>query len=119
MSRPSDTIVQTSAGGMFTSLPRSAPTQVYVLVYKDGSARTFAAAPTISNRFGSRGGYLVETAPRCTFGMFEVPASDDGFEFHVQVEITWQVTDPELVVRNRVENGADLVLRHVGDLVWT
>jgi len=117
--RPSDTIVHTSDAGMFTSLPRARPTQVYVLTYKDGSTRVVRGAPTAADRYGSRTCHLVETALRSAHGQFTVPASGDGFEFRAEVDVTWQVTDPELVVRRGVDHGADVVLGHVGDLVWT
>lgn len=118
MADSSPVILQKIDAGLIASIPKPRPDAVFVLSYSGGGLKTFTRTPPMSERMGSKYCYIVDASERHTSGSLRIPAMGDVYFFPLRYDATWQVTDPEVVVRRNVSDGDALVTGFLRDALW-
>lgn len=118
MADSSPMILQKIDAGLLSSVPKPRPDAVFVLSYSGGGLRTFDRTPFMSERVGSKYCYIVDTSARHTSGSLRIPAMGDVYFFQLGYDSTWQVTDPEVVVRQNISDGDAVVDGFLRDALW-
>lgn len=118
MADSSPVILQQIHAGFIASIPKPRPDAVFVLSYGGGGLKTFTRTPPVSERIGSKYCYIVDTSQRHASGSLRIPAMGDIYFFQLRYDATWQVTDPEAVVRRNVSDGDAVVAGFLQDALW-
>lgn len=118
MADSSPMILQKMDAGLLSSIPKPRPDAVFVLSYAGGELKSFNRTPFMSERIGSKYCYIVDTSERHTTNSLRIPAMGDVYFFQLGYDTTWQVTDPEVVVRGNVSDGDAVVAGFLRDALW-
>lgn len=111
-------VVQKIEGGLMCNLPKLQPHAVFVLSYSGGGLKTFTKKPSMPERMSSKFCYIVDTSEHQTHGSLHIPAMGDVYVFQVDYDATWQVTDPEVVIRRNISDFASTVTGFLRDALW-
>lgn len=118
MPTSSGLILQSVDSGFFTAPPKAHASHVYVVLYKDGRVASFSGMPSAGDRWGSTYCYLVDTSEHQVAGTCTVQSAEDAYQFSVELDATWRVTDAATVVQSQVSDGNSLVLGLLQDETW-
>jgi hypothetical protein len=118
MADSSPIILQKIDAGLIASIPKPRPDAVFVLSYGGGGLKTFNRTPPMSERIGSKYCYIVDLSERHTSGSLRIPAMGDVYFFQLGYDATWQVTDPEVVIRRNIGDGDAVVAGFLRDALW-
>jgi hypothetical protein len=118
MADSSPVILQRITEGFRTNPPKLPPHAVFVLNYGAGVLKTFNRKPPMPDRIKSKYHYLVDTSEHRQVGSLRMPAMGDVYFFQLDYDATWQVSDPEAVVRRNVRDGGAVVEGFLRDALW-
>jgi hypothetical protein len=111
-------ILESVDSGFFRPPPKGHASHIYVVLYKDGRIERYSGMPSAGDRWGSMYCYLVDTSEHHAARNCTVQSSDDAYEFTVEINAAWRVTDIDAVVRSQVTHGDPMVLGYLQDQLW-